>query len=79
MDASRRERMLLAGVRVLVGGAAVVLSGVRASRWCKVHANVWLHSTRCTGCIRSPQPPPGVFSSASCTQAPSQSKLPPIC
>ena len=34
MDASSRERMLVAGMGVLqlVGGAAVVLSGVRASR-----------------------------------------------
>jgi len=32
MDAHSRERVLVAGVRALVGGAAVVLSGVRASR-----------------------------------------------
>jgi len=34
MDASSRERMLVAGVRILqtVGGAAVVLSGERACR-----------------------------------------------
>ena len=34
MDASSRERMLVAGVRILqtVGGAAVVLSGERARR-----------------------------------------------
>jgi len=32
MDASSRERMLVAGVRVLVGGAAVVLSGAGGGR-----------------------------------------------
>ncbi len=31
LDTSCRERMLLAGVRILVGRAIVVLSGVRAS------------------------------------------------
>jgi len=43
MDYSCRERVLLAGVRVLVGGAAVLLSGEDASK--PVIAHFWLHST----------------------------------
>jgi len=52
MDTSCRERMLLAGVRVLVGEATVVLTGMRASRWACV--NVWLHIQPAT-CSPEPQ------------------------
>jgi len=43
MDASSRERLLLAGVRVLVSDAKTVLCGTRASN--SAPAIVWLHST----------------------------------
>jgi len=41
MDAHSRERILVAGVRVLVGGATVVRPGVGARRRCQMYATIY--------------------------------------